>query len=36
MNRRTFALALAVLAVTPPVLAQRVRVIDIDVHLNPT
>ncbi len=34
MNRRTFAIAIAALAVTPPVLAQRVPVID--VHLNPT
>ncbi len=33
MNRRTFAIALAALVVTPPALAQRIPVID--VHLNP-
>jgi len=34
MNRRTFVATLAVLAVTPPALAQRIP--EIDVHLNPT
>ena len=34
MNRRTFAIALAALAITPAVLAAQPPVID--VHLNPT